>query len=162
MGFKLAFVMMLLLAAAGGVGYWYYTDTQERMAQLQENNAKLEIAVQTQQQAIEQQKKDIAAVNAAKDALNKEFQQSRAEVDDLKGKFNKVSKLLGARDIGKLGAAKPDVISRVVTKGSNEVMRCFEIATGAPLTEKEQNAEKPSQINKACPELANPRYIATP
>ena len=30
-------------------------------------------------------------------------------------------------------------------------MRCFEILSGSPLTEKEENAEKPSQINSMCP-----------
>ena len=66
MGWKLAGIMFILMLAMGGGAYWYYTDTQERMRVLAENNAKLEIAVQTQQQAIEQQKKDIAAVNAEK------------------------------------------------------------------------------------------------
>ena len=162
MGFKLAGIMFILMLAMGGGAYWYYTDTQERMRVLAENNAKLEIAVQTQQQAIEQQKKDIAAVNAANDALNKEFQASRAEVDDLKGKFNKVSKVVGARDIGKQAIAFPKSIEKIITKGSNNVMRCFEILSGQPLTEKEANAEKPSQSNTMCPEIANPRLVTKP
>jgi len=162
MGFKLAGIMFILMLAMGGGAYWYYTDTQERMRILAENNAKLEIAVQTQQQAIEQQKKDIAAVNAANDALNKEFQASRAEVDDLKGKFNKVSKVVGARDIGKQAIAFPKSIEKIITKGSNNVMRCFEILSGQPLTEKEANAEKPSQSNTMCPEIANPRLVTKP
>jgi len=162
MGFKLAGIMFILMLAMGGGAYWYYTDTQERMRILAENNAKLEIAVQTQQQAIEQQKKDIAAVNAANDALNKEFQASRAEVDDLKGKFNKVSKVVGARDIGKQAIAFPKSIEKIITKGSNNIMRCFEILSGQPLTEKEANAEKPSQSNTMCPEIANPRLVTKP
>ena len=81
MGFKLAGILFILMLVMGGGAYWYYNDTQERMRVLAENNAKLEIAVQTQQQAIEQQKKDIAAVNAEKTALSKEFEDSRKPID---------------------------------------------------------------------------------
>ena len=43
MGVKLAIVMFLLLLGAGGIGYWYYNDTQARMA-IHKNNAKLNTA----------------------------------------------------------------------------------------------------------------------
>ena len=47
-GFKLVFVMFLVMGVVGGIGYWYYNDTQERLRILHENNAKLEVAMQTQ------------------------------------------------------------------------------------------------------------------
>ena len=40
-GFKLVFVMLLVMGAVGGIGYWYYNDSQERLSILHENNAKL-------------------------------------------------------------------------------------------------------------------------
>jgi flagellar basal body-associated protein FliL len=45
------YVMVVVLAILGGVGYgavWYYNDTQARIQQLAENNAKLESVVNTQ------------------------------------------------------------------------------------------------------------------
>lgn len=159
MGFKLAGLMLVVMAAVGGVFYWYYTDTQEKLAILHENNAKLESAVSTQKQAIESYKKDIVEITEQKRKVEQAFSDSRKSVDDLRNKFNKQSKLLGARDIGKLGAAKPRVISKIVTKGSNDAIRCVEIISGSPLREKEINATKRSQINKACPKLANPNYL---
>ena len=45
MGLKLALIMMVLMGAMGGVGYWYYNDTQERMAILVANEAKATLAV---------------------------------------------------------------------------------------------------------------------
>ena len=53
MGFKLALVMLIVMGVVGGIGYWYYQDTQKRLAILHENNAKLEVAAQIQTQAIE-------------------------------------------------------------------------------------------------------------
>jgi len=162
MGMKLAGIMFILMLAMTGLGYWYYNNTQDKMAVLVENAAKLEVAMQTQKQAIESYKADIQQVTAEKSAVEAEFTTSRNAVEDLTNKFNKVSNLLGARDIGKTGAAKPNVIARIITKGSNNMMRCFEILSGDPLTEKEKNAEKKSQINSMCPDVANPSYIPTP
>ena len=40
MGLKLAGIMFLIMALMGGLGYWYYNDTQEKMAILVANEAK--------------------------------------------------------------------------------------------------------------------------
>lgn len=159
MGLKLVGIMIIIMGVVGGIFYWYYTDTQEKMAILHENNAKLETAMQTQKQAIDQYQADIKIVTASKLEVEQQFAKSRKSVEDLKNKFNKVSKLLGARDLGKMGAAKPKSIQRIVNRGSKDVLRCFEIASGKPLTEKEKDAIKPSQVNKQCPNLANPNHI---
>ena len=160
LGFKAVGIMLVIMAVMTAGFYWYYTDTQERIAILHENSAKLETAVQIQKQTIEQFNKDIKAVVAEKRFVEMEFAETRAAIEELRKKFNKVSKLLGARDLGKLGAAKPKPIERVINKATKEVFRCFEIASGAKLTENEKNAVKPSQINKACPAIANPQYIS--
>ena len=53
MGLKLALMMLVIMGVLGGLGYWYYQDTQERMAILNENNAKLEQAAATQDIGVE-------------------------------------------------------------------------------------------------------------
>ena len=62
MGLKLAGIMIVVMGVLGGIFYWYYNDTQQKMAILHENNAKLETAMKTQKQAIEQYQKDIKLV----------------------------------------------------------------------------------------------------
>ena len=54
MGFKLAAVMALVTGLILAGFYWYYNDTQEKLAILHENNAKLETAAKLQKQAIEE------------------------------------------------------------------------------------------------------------
>ena len=61
MGLKLALMMLVIMGVLGGLGYWYYQDTQERMAILNENNAKLEQAAATQTAAIKKLEEDVAA-----------------------------------------------------------------------------------------------------
>ena len=45
-------IIMGVLGAAGFAGYLYYKDTQQRIAILTENNAKLETVVQISEQSI--------------------------------------------------------------------------------------------------------------
>ena len=159
MGLKLAFVMLIVMGIVGGIGYWYYQDTQKRLAILHENNAKLEVAATIQTQAIESLERNVKVAAQLAQETEKKFKEARIQVDDLRDKFNKTSALLGKRDIGTLAQAKPRPIQRIITKGTANVNRCFEIVSGSPLTEKEVNAEKPSQLNNSCPTIANPNRV---
>jgi hypothetical protein len=51
MGLKLAGIMMILMLAMGGIGYWYYTDTQKNMRILIANEAKATMAAKESEQA---------------------------------------------------------------------------------------------------------------
>ena len=77
MGFKLVLIMGVVMAVVGGGFYWYYQDTQAKLAILHENNAKLEISVQTQQKTIEQQTKDIQRANKLVAETNLKFAQAQ-------------------------------------------------------------------------------------
>jgi cell division protein FtsB len=159
MGFKLAMIMFVIMGVVGGIGYWYYQDTQNKLAILHENNAKLEQAAATQTAAIKAMEEDIAAATEVQKKTEEEFKVAREQVANLQDKFNKTSALLGKRDIGTLGVTKPKIISRIITKGAKNINRCFEIVSGQPLTEKETNANKPSQLNSSCPTVANPNRL---
>ena len=159
MGLKLAFVMLIVMGIVGGIGYWYYQDTQKRLAILHENNAKLEVATTIQPQAIETLERNIVVATELAQETEQKFKEARIQVDDLRDKFNKTSALLGKRDIGTLAQAKPRVIAKIITRGTKNINRCFEIVSGSILTEKEVNAEKPSQLNNSCPTIANPNRV---
>ena len=51
------------------------------------------------------------------------------------------------------------VIEKIINNATDNSQRCFEILTGSPLTEKEKNASKKSEINPECPSIANPNYV---
>ena len=159
MGLKLALIMLVIMGVLGGLGYWYYQDTQERMAILNANNAKLEQATATQTAAIEKLEEDVAAAAEVQKETEEKFKVAREQVSNLQNKFNKTSALLGKRDIGTLGLAKPSSIARILTSGTKKMNRCYEIISGQPLTEKEINANKPSQLNSMCPTIANPNRL---
>tara|TARA_Y100000310_G_scaffold323383_1_gene383641 strand:+ start:1446 stop:1925 length:480 start_codon:yes stop_codon:yes gene_type:complete len=156
---KIAVIMIIVMAVVLGGFYWYYQDSQKKIAVLQGNNAKLEVSVQTQRETIEQHLEDAQRAHSIVAETNLKFVEAQKEVDNLRGKFNKVSSLLGQRDIGKLAVAKPKSIERIIDKGTDQSFRCFELLSGASHTKKELDAVKPSQLNKACSSVANPNYI---
>ena len=77
MGLKLSLVLFVIMAAMGGAGYWYYNDTQERMAILNENNAKLEQAVETNEAALKAQREAFESMAVENERLQKQFTEIR-------------------------------------------------------------------------------------
>lgn len=154
---KIAMVL-IMLAGAGG-GFMYVKTLKSDLAISEANNAKLVESVADQKAVIEQQQKDFTAILAANKALEETNQKLRKEFADLDERFNKINGKGEVRDIGKLAEEKAKLVERVINNASDKAMRCAEIAMGAPLTEKEKNATKKSEINSECPSIANPKYV---
>jgi chromosome segregation ATPase len=127
---------------------------QKDNAILKANAIKLESAVSEQKILIENQKKDFEAILTANKELNELMGKLKTDFAELDKRFNKKN-----RDIGLLAIEKTKVIERITNSAGDKAARCIEIASGSPLTEKEINATKKSEINAECPSIANPNYI---
>ena len=150
---------MLFVIAGGAGGYFYVQKLQADLKISEANNAKLQESVADQKAVIEQQQKDFTAILATNKALEETNKQLRKEFADLDQRFNKINGKGEVRDVGKLAVEKDKLVERVINNASDKAMRCAEIAMGAPLTEKEKNATKKSEINSECPSIANPKYV---
>ena len=154
---KIALVLVMLAGAGGG--FIYVKTLKSDLAISEANNAKLQESVADQKAVIEQQQKDFTAILATNKALEETNKQLRKEFADLDQRFNKINGKGEVRDVGKLAVEKDKLVERVINNASDKAMRCAEIAMGAPLTEKEKNATKKSEINSECPSIANPKYV---
>ena len=154
---KLILIGITLLGATGGVAYVYKLKADNAI--LKENQIKLEEAVNEQQQVIAQQKQDFESILQANKELNKLNASLNEEVKRLDDKFNKTNASGKKRDIGDLANTKPKLIEKIINRATINANRCVEIAMGSPLTEKELNATKNSEINSECPSIANPSYV---
>src|SRR6056300_422121 len=154
---KLILIGITLLGATGGVAYVYKLKADNAI--LKENQIKLEEAVNEQQQVIAQQKQDFESILEANKELNKLNATLNEEVKRLDDKFNKTNASGKKRDIGDLANTKPGLIEKIINRATENANRCVEIAMGSPLTEKEINATKNSEINSECPSIANPNYV---
>ena len=152
LGFRLFFIGILASAVVGaGV---YVMKLRSDNAILKANAVKMESAITEQKELITKQKEDFKEILAANQKMNELVGVLKKDLEDLDKRFNKKN-----RDVGKLAIAKTKSIERITNGASALATRCIEIASGSPLTEKEKNATKKSEINSECPSIANPKYI---
>jgi|TARA_B110000971_G_scaffold176120_1_gene181471 hypothetical protein len=143
---KLAGIFAIITVMTLGAFYWYYNDTQERLRILNANNAKLEVAIQISEDAVTSLQESYAKANEELTKVNTEFTAIRQQNRVLSDK-------LGRHDIGNLAENKPGLVERVINGASIKAGRCFELLSGAPLTDKEKEAENGKSFNSECPWL---------
>ena len=91
--------IIILVAILGGVGYgakYYYDTTQNTIAQLRENNAQLEVAVDTAQQSVETLQGDMAKLATLNRGLQEDLQKAEAYGDELRQKLSKLDLVVEA------------------------------------------------------------------
>lgn len=144
----LVLILSVLLLASFGLGYWYYQDSQSTMKTLNENNAKLETAVDISEQTIKNLQQDYNSVQQQIDIVN---QSNRT----LKRQNNILVDKLRDSDIGFLAEQRPEIIERLINQGTENAFRCLELLSGAQLTERERNATNGREFNPECSWLFN-------
>ena len=152
MGIRLFFIGLIASAVIGAGAY--VMKLQKDNAILKENAVKLESAISEQKTLIENQKKDFEAILTANKEMNELIGKLKTDFAELDKRFNKKN-----RDVGLLAIEKTKAVERITNSASDKANRCIEIASGSPLTEKEINATKKSEINTECPSIANPNYV---
>ena len=152
-GYAKMIMVGVLVAGIAGAGF-YVMKLQKDNAILKANQIKLEQSVESQKKVIEKQKADFGQILEANKKMNALVNNLQKDLQDLDKRFTK-----GGRDFGKVALEKTKVIEKIINSGSDNVLRCVEISMGAPLTDKEKNATKKSEINRECPTIANPNYV---
>jgi hypothetical protein len=146
------FIGILISILCGGA-YYYYTTTQNRIELLVEQRSQLE---SNNRQLIRSNEENLDTISelqridqenrlALENALQ-ELQSTRINNDQLRQR-------LGRHELGALAAARPGLVERVVNNASQNALRCFEVLSGSPLTERELNAATPREANSECPWL---------
>jgi TolA-binding protein len=151
-------VVALVIVLVVVFGLWYVTGLRADLAVSQENEKKMFAAVEQQQETIAQIQAEQRQISKLNLELSDTIKKQNKDLQSLNDRFT-TSANGESRNFSAMAAAKPKSIERAINTGTINAMRCLEIASGAPLTEKEKNATKPSEINKECPSLANPSYV---
>jgi predicted nuclease with TOPRIM domain len=146
---KAVVALIIVLIVAGGA--WYVTGLRADLAVSEMNNQKLKDGIDQQQALMEKMRVDIAQIQSINKDLQAQNQKQREDVTNLSKKFDK-------RDLGVVAAEKPEVIEKLVNRGSKNALRCLELASGAPLNDVEKNAKTPTEANRECPSLINRNY----
>ena len=141
--------LAIVLVIAGG--FYYITGLRADLAISEANNAKLEEGIKEQQELLESMKKDIAQIQETNKQLQEQNEKQKQDVDALAKKFDK-------RDFGVFAASQTEKAEKLINRGTVNALRCIELASGAPLTEEEQNAKTPMEANRECPALIDPSF----
>ena len=122
-------MLIVVVGLVGGVvygGYYYYKDTQSRIQTLTENNSKLEIATQQQENTINTLVEDRKKF----EKLNNELQ---TKLDNANQYKDKLIDKLRKHDLAKLSMKKPGLVEKRINNGTKKLFRSLENLTGAPL-----------------------------
>jgi hypothetical protein len=146
------FVILLLGILGGGVGY-YYTTTQARLQSFAERTSMLEANNHRLMEINQQNLVVIDDLNEAFDEVRLNFDQVQSEFQVIRSQNTELRERLGRHELGALASARPGIVERTINRASDNATRCFELLSGAPLTESERNATSERAFNAECPWL---------
>ena len=116
---KILIGIILAMAMAFGGYYWM---TEKRLTVLTENNAKLSIAAQTNQQTIDKLSEDFEKQQVLNKELGIKLKASEAYGDNL-------AKKLREHDLTMLTLRKPGLIERRVNSATSKILKDLESST---------------------------------
>ena len=119
------YAMIFVIALLGGAAYaakYYYDTTQATIAQLRENNAKLEVANEENQATITKMTENNVRLNALTDQLNIDLRKSEEYGDQLRDTLNK-------HDLTHLANKKPGLIEKRMQDATDKLWDDLESVT---------------------------------
>jgi predicted solute-binding protein len=119
------YTIIVVIGLLGGVVYgakYYYDTTQNTIAQLRDNNAKLEVANETNQATIRQMDVDSEVLNALTDQLSLDLQKAEQYGDELRHTLNK-------HNLTHLANKKPGMIEKRMQNATNKLWSELESIT---------------------------------
>jgi chromosome segregation ATPase len=134
-----------------GAAYFYYSTTQDRIATLITNNATLAANVQTLTNANNQNIQTIEDLQASYQRVQEDFSRIQSEFQIIRSQNNELRERLGRHELDVLAATRPGLVERRINNATVNVMRCFELMSGAPLNERERAATTEREFNSECP-----------
>lgn len=123
--------IILIIGIVGAIGFgakYYYDTTQNKIAVLQDNNAKLELVAETNQSTINRLQEDNAKMNE----LSKELQSDLAVANKYK---DELIEKLQKHDLTRLSLKKPGLIEKRINNGTKQLFESFESLIGNTTTD---------------------------
>ena len=125
------YAMIFVIALLGGTAYaakYYYDTTQATISQLRENNAKLEVANEENQQTIKKMGEDAIRLNALTDQLGEDLRKAEEYGDELRNTLNK-------HDMTHLANKKPGLIEKRMQDATDKLWGDLESVTSNNTTD---------------------------
>ena len=144
---RLTVAAAIAAIAIGGAIYGVYVSLKSEVAELSRENQQLEERLAQTTGALDQLKSDIVQVE-------EEIRRVNSEFADIERRNQQIARMVEDFTID---SDKPDEATEEINKQTFNSIRCFELLSGAELTEEEQNATTPEEFNPSCPWLFDSR-----
>lgn len=147
-----------IVATLIGGAFLYHRTMQNRIQTLVESNEQL-----IRSNAIwEQSFNRVVDINKENDEILKKAQEQerlvRENYEKIQDEFQIIRmqnkefrERLGNRNLSALAAEKTETVETIINEASNKALRCFELQSGAPFTDREKNARSAIDANSECP-----------
>jgi len=116
-------IILILVGSMGSGALWYYKDTQSTIATLRDNNSKLVIAAETNQDTIESLERDFQLAQENMLALQERVKEAEAYQDELSAKLRR-------HDLTVLTMQKPGLIEKRVNNATAKIFAQLEEDSG--------------------------------
>jgi soluble P-type ATPase len=116
-------IILILVGSMGSGALWYYKDTQSTIATLRDNNSKLVIAAETNQDTIESLERDFQLAQENMLALQERAKEAEAYQDELSAKLRR-------HDLTVLTMQKPGLIEKRVNNATAKIFTQLEEDSG--------------------------------
>lgn len=123
----------MIFAAVG-----YVVNLNNNLNDALTENKQLTSAIEDQQEIIIKQTVDVQQIKEINSSLNTIISRQQKQIRELDEKFN-ITASGESRDLGKITRAKPGLVNKIVNSATDNVNRCFELASGAELKEEDLN-----------------------
>lgn len=137
--------VVLLLGIMYGA-YTYVTETQKQRDVFVNRIAYLELTISQNENTITTMRDTYTKLQKENNRLNTAFLEIQKQNNILREK-------LSDNDIGYLASVKPELVENIINSASSKAGRCFELLSGAEITESEKNAKNAKDFNSECPWL---------
>ena len=120
--FKTYIIIAVVGSMVTTVGLLYYRDTQKRISTLQQNNAKLEVAVQSKETALNEMTANFEKQTRLNKELSGKLEDAEKDQDDLRSKLQK-------HDLTRLSIGKPGMMEKRINDDTKKLFSDFESIT---------------------------------
>ena len=120
--FKTYIIIAVVGSMVATVGLLYYRDTQKRISALQQNNAKLEVAVESKEAALNEMTANFEKQTRLNKELSGKLEDAEKYQDDLRSKLQK-------HDLTRLSIGKPGMMEKRINDDTKKLFSDFESIT---------------------------------
>ena len=120
--FKTYIIIAVVGSMVATVGLLYYRDTQKRISALQQNNAKLEVAVESKEAALNEMTANFEKQTRLNKELSGKLEDAEKDQDDLRSKLQK-------HDLTRLSIGKPGMMEKRINDDTKKLFSDFESIT---------------------------------